>query len=772
MAQRTWWILGVLAGIYVLVMIGIMLRQRREGFATNTPATTVTTNMNAFVCDVNTGICTKTVNSDVFIAGVNNTPLNFYIDGQGYVNGAPLITASNILTFANELRGPQGDPGPAGRDGQSIVGPQGERGLQGVPGRDGIDGKSIVGPQGPPGPPGRDGESIVGPPGERGPQGERGPPGERGPQGPPGPMGPPGVIEGKISDFEVHDQLKILSTKPNASILFDGLNGPASIDIAAGAGYMNMVSGASWKGDHYSYDTANRGASRMLLDDDAITMYTSTKNRGSDKPVEWVTNMSMDNTGKTHVYGQMEVQDPNARSEYASVLRVGTPNIQPGYNTHIEYGKNFNTPYNSADMKFQYLGDSDRRNYGSLQINNMGEILNWNGFGNVGISTNAPQAKLEVGPNQGSFKQNSAGSFNMGDGINEGQGWIAASFGETTGKQNRVVAGNLWGHATIGGHNADFTAWEDLAINPYGGKNVGIGTNQPQSTLDVNGTFTVQRGNGDWNWIHVIGNHGDTAYLGSDGTNRGIWADGNRDFTIYNQGNPGPSVHTNGTTTFHNNVDVSGTFTVERGNGDWNWLHVIGNHGDTAYLGSDGTNRGIWADGNRDFTIYNQGHPGVTVHTDGSVSAGDTYLNNIKFSHQWTGYPDPRTDASEISNDTTNYKTLMIVGNRSAGGPRRVGIWDELDVNGTLNVNGTMNAGDSYLNNVKFSRQWTGYPDPRTDAAEISNDTGNYKTLMIVGNRSAGMGRRVSVWDRLEVNGVFCINGVCIDQSDLMRLKA
>src|SRR5256886_13541639 len=33
--------------------------------------------------------------------------------------------------------------------------------------------------------------------------------------------------------------------------------------------------------------------------------------------------------------------------------------------------------------------------------------------------------------------------------------------------------------------------------------------------------------------------------------------------------------------------------------------------------------------------------------------------------------------------------------------------------------------------------------------AEISNDTGTYKTLMIVGNGSAGQGRRVSIWDRL-----------------------
>jgi hypothetical protein len=57
------------------------------------------------------------------------------------------------------------------------------------------------------------------------------------------------------------------------------------------------------------------------------------------------------------------------------------------------------------------------------------------------------------------------------------------------------------------------------------------------------------------------------------------------------------------------------------------------------------------------------------------------------------------------------------------------------------------------LHGIRFSRNWTGYPDGRTDGAEIANDTNQYKTLMIVGNKSAGGSRRVSVWDRLEVNG-------------------
>jgi hypothetical protein len=62
--------------------------------------------------------------------------------------------------------------------------------------------------------------------------------------------------------------------------------------------------------------------------------------------------------------------------------------------------------------------------------------------------------------------------------------------------------------------------------------------------------------------------------------------------------------------------------------------------------------------------------------------------NTINFTPNWQGTPDGTNNVSEISNDTNGYKTLMIVGNKSAGAERRVGIWDRLDVNGTFVANG------------------------------------------------------------------------------------
>jgi len=77
---------------------------------------------------------------------------------------------------------------------------------------------------------------------------------------------------------------------------------------------------------------------------------------------------------------------------------------------------------------------------------------------------------------------------------------------------------------------------------------------------------------------------------------------------------------------------------------------------------------------------------GGNLSTDpGSVTGSVTIgTNPLRFSSAWTAFPDNSTNQAEISNDTGTYKTLMIVGNKSAGGVRRVSVWDKLEVNGTL----------------------------------------------------------------------------------------
>ncbi|HLL45254.1 MAG TPA: tail fiber domain-containing protein, partial [Longimicrobiaceae bacterium] len=75
---------------------------------------------------------------------------------------------------------------------------------------------------------------------------------------------------------------------------------------------------------------------------------------------------------------------------------------------------------------------------------------------------------------------------------------------------------------------------------------------------------------------------------------------------------------------------------------------------------------------------------------------------------------------------------------------------DRLVVNGGIRI---LTDG----NPIRFTSGWSGHTDAKK--AEIANDTGEHKTLMILGNSSSGT-RRVSVWDRLEVNGVLAVNGL------------
>lgn len=128
----------------------------------------------------------------------------------------------------------------------------------------------------------------------------------------------------------------------------------------------------------------------------------------------------------------------------------------------------------------------------------------------------------------------------------------------------------------------------------------------------------------------------------------------------------------------------------------------------------------------------------------------------------YDSFADPRP-AWSFSLQTADAKGLGISAGTAGASPRlfidaatgNVGVGtakpsDPLDVDGSVRLLTGSNP-------IRFTDKWTGFPDNKLNGAEISNDTDGYKTLMIVGNRAAGLGRRVSVWDRLEVNGTFSV---------------
>lgn len=139
--------------------------------------------------------------------------------------------------------------------------------------------------------------------------------------------------------------------------------------------------------------------------------------------------------------------------------------------------------------------------------------------------------------------------------------------------------------------------------------------------------------------------------------------------------------------------------------------------------------------------------PKAKLHTVGDLVLGLDENNKKFIFHSRTN---GNGDFLQITHDKTDGGwdwnqgiTLKRGGNVGIG---TTGPQDKLDIAGSLRVLTGSNP-------IRFTSAWSGFPDAVTNQAEISNDTVAYKTLMIVGNKSAGLGRRVSVWDRLEVNG-------------------
>ena len=104
---------------------------------------------------------------------------------------------------------------------------------------------------------------------------------------------------------------------------------------------------------------------------------------------------------------------------------------------------------------------------------------------------------------------------------------------------------------------------------------------------------------------------------------------------------------------------------------------------------------------------------------------GTAIINKMSFSSSWSGYPDNAIDQSEISNDTSSFKQLMIVGNKSAGAERRVGVWDSLAVHGNLNADANIVG-----KNVQGTNSVTAGPNANSF---IRNDGAMYGTRLGVG---------------------------------------
>ena len=225
------------------------------------------------------------------------------------------------------------------------------------------------------------------------------------------------------------------------------------------------------------------------------------------------------------------------------------------------------------------------------------------------------------------------------------------------GDNNVVIAGEWNTQATLGARNNTLGAWSDLVINPGG--RVGIATqNLDAASLTVEG-ITVLRTGGVGGWDRLIV------------TTTRDWGDGESQYVTLGAGGA-------------NGIMLSTPHVPWR---DSAATIRYGRTGGAA--GNTYWDAGVRPDGSFSWVPY-----------DNSVVAGSELLKlsregwvgflgraPLYFTHGWRGFPDSNHQSCEVSNDIDGHKCLMLVGNRSAGGERRVGVWDRLDVNGMLVVN-------------------------------------------------------------------------------------
>ncbi|MDX2002956.1 MAG: hypothetical protein SFW35_11020 [Chitinophagales bacterium] len=144
--------------------------------------------------------------------------------------------------------------------------------------------------------------------------------------------------------------------------------------------------------------------------------------------------------------------------------------------------------------------------------------------------------------------------------------------------------------------------------------------------------------------------------------------------------------------------------------------------------------QGRFQNGNSNVYLAHADGYGVHINTGGTNSSGRYAL--------------------EVRNASQTHLYVREDGNVSIG--------NATDPRTTLDVRGAVFLGSSTPNrSIKFTDSWSGFPDNSANlGSEIANDIGTYKTLMIIGNRSNDPNvRRVSVWDRLEVNGSLYVTG-------------
>lgn len=385
-----------------------------------------------------------------------------------------------------------------------------------------------------------------------------------------------------------------------------------------------------------------------------------------------------------------------------------------------------------------HFGRSKEAPNAGLNTNTTGALLTIQDNGNVGVGTISPAARLDV-----------AGS-------------IRATGGAITPAVGNAQTAGIQFPTDIGGGSGDeafiryfLTAGENtklqiaalndpedhIAFLQYGRermqiRNGGVAIDASdnlanQTALRVYGRTLGNTWNGrltaggDVNAV-VAGEYNNAAVLGAHNAALSAWTD-----LIIN-----PAGGLNGKVAINTwSPDGSSVLTVEGrttirtgGTGGWDRLVV--------------TTTNEWGDAGQNYVTLGSGgavgvmlsNPHVTWR-DGKSSIRYGRVNSTPGQTYW--------DAGVRSDGTFSFIPY------EGGGDGSEKLRIQRDGSVTLRNNLFLNqAGNPLL----ISTGWSNYTANGNNFAEISNDVGTYKCLMVVGNSSSGT-RKVGVWDRLEVNG-------------------
>ncbi len=408
--------------------------------------------------------------------------------GAQGATGLQGATGNDGATGAQGITGPTGATGATGAVGlQGITGPTGATGVTGATGAQGATGNDGgAGPIGAPGPTGNDGPAgATGPQGARGVTGATGatgtgttgPAGSTGPTGPIGLTGPTGAAV----------------TGPTGAT---GLTGPTgSLDSGTAIGNTTYWDGTKWVVN--SNNIFNKG--------DSVGIGTSTPHAkleiaNADMLVNGIT------VGKGHYTATFNTQYSTAVGLQAlAVNNNGTLNTAVGY---IALGANRDGFQNVGVGPYALSQNSDGYSNVSIgaytMVNNFigrentavgtGALYyNYNAIGNTAIGSRTMQANynglVNTAVGAGALMNNVDGIGNTAVGVNAADsstnGWYITSIGYESGPG----ADNLFNATAIG---AFATVNTDNSLVLGNNVNVGIGTSEPSSLLDVAGNIKAQ----------------------------------------------------------------------------------------------------------------------------------------------------------------------------------------------------------------------------------------------------------------------------------------